>query len=94
MSSLKNTPTNFPERKDNLSVLVGCLVAIPLIIVVISGVSAFASVALMWSWGLFVNPIFGLPLLSFQQAFGAIIFLIILRTFLFGFYNTGKGKKW
>lgn len=67
---------------------VGCIpatmaIATILVLVVISSaaVIAVATLPFMWAWGLFVTPVFGLPLLSFAEGFGAMAILGIVSVF-------------
>ena len=42
---------------------------------------SLGAVLLMWGWGMFMVPVFGLAELTFQQAFGGIILLAVIRLF-------------
>lgn len=47
---------------------------------VILGLTLIAVIALvMWAWGLFVVPVFGLPLLSPTQGLGLVILAFLVR---------------
>lgn len=54
----------------------GCLVILALII----GLAAISSAVVMWLWNWLMPSLFGLPLISFWQAFG----LMLLFNFLVG----------
>lgn len=63
----------------------GCAVVTGFILVMIlagAGIIALVAMAFMWAWGIFMVPVFGLPLLSFQEAFGALTILLIIRFML------------
>ena len=51
-----------------------------MVFAVLATVAAIAVVTLpfMWAWGAFMAPVFGLPLLSFSQAFAAVLMLGIV----------------
>lgn len=74
---MTNSNRGLPQKK---AVSPGMFIVLPLVfILVLSAVIGAVSVLLMWAWGLFMTPVFDLPLLSFQQAFGAIVLLLIIR---------------
>jgi hypothetical protein len=67
------------KTADGCAVVVGFTL---LMIVAFSGIAAIVAMILMWAWSLFMVPVFGVPLLSFQEALGAIMLLGILRLML------------
>jgi hypothetical protein len=63
----------------------GCAIVVGFVLVMIVaavGISALVAMLFMWAWGLFMVPVFGLSLLSFQEAFGAIALLLVIRFML------------
>lgn len=67
-------------QKRGCAWLVGTVVGV---ILIGAGLIALTSILFMWAWGLFMAPVFDLPLLSFPEAFGGVLLLTIVRsTFL------------
>jgi hypothetical protein len=54
---------------------------------------SLGAVLLMWGWSLFMVPVFGLAELTFQQAFGGVILLGVIRLFAMRSSNTNSITK-
>lgn len=64
------------EVWEAILVTVGVLL---MLMALVLGIWAVGAMVLMWAWSLFIVPVFGLPLLNFSQAFGAVLLLVLIR---------------
>lgn len=67
------------DRKYNGPALLVGIISVVIFLSALSiGYVTLLSLVWMFGWGLFMVPIFGLPALSFQEAFGAIWLLWVI----------------
>jgi hypothetical protein len=69
---------NRSEKLEARYVILGAF----LVFIAVVGIFALLSIGIMWSWSMFVTPVFGMRELAFQEAFGATVLLFVIRMIL------------